>query len=95
MDKGKVRYKKTTSDFIEECLTCNRVHRLSYSGDIRRMNMALIVSADRLKKIKRLFDTKKVEDIYVYEYSEFFNPNKIYRCIELDRILKIKRIFGL
>jgi hypothetical protein len=40
--------------------------------DNLRRYMALIVSADRLKKIKRLFDTKKVEDIYVYEYSEFF-----------------------
>lgn len=30
----------------------------------------------------------KVEDMKVYEYS-------LFRCIELDRMLKIKRIFGL
>ena len=79
--------RQTTSDFIKECLT---------SDDIGRMYMGLIVSVDRLKKIKRLFDImtgrikrmSKVEDMKVFEYS-------LFRCIELDRMLKIKRIFGL
>lgn len=66
------------------------------SGEIRRMMMSFVIVPARLKKLKRLVDTyigrveimSKVEDMKVYEYS-------LFRYIELDRMLKIKRIFGL
>jgi hypothetical protein len=36
----------------------------------------------------------RIEDIEVYEYSEF-KPGKSYKWIQMDRILKIRRLFNV